>query len=124
MILRFYAKCGEKGHPPPVVQWPGMKATGQLYQYVGRKYDPESRVHRAESSPVVVDTEDANPERRKNAQRIAKICARDYSLWPADAVTAAYCGKPFVELEQGEDGEWRQKAKAAPVKSQPKDGDK
>lgn len=100
MKLRFRAKCGENGHPPPVVNWPGAKNVGQLYQYVGRRFDLESRVHRAVADPVEVDSE------TRNGKRLAKLCRRDGSLWPADAETAKFCGVPFVELSQDSNGEW------------------
>ena len=48
-----------------------------------------------------------------SGRRLAKLCRRG-ELWPADRMTAAHCGVEFVELEQGEDKEWR------PAKTKPK----
>ena len=110
MQLKFYAKCGEKNHPPPVVHWPGLKKSGQMYQYVGRKFDTTTRIHRALPDPVAVDSASVD------GRRLAEICRRDYDLWPADKATAEFCGRPFVELSRGDDGEWRPKP-AAPVKA-------
>ena len=98
MLLKFYAKPGH------VVQWPGLKMTGQAYSYVGRKMvagDPAKGVaasHPADEEPAVVDSDS------DVGRRLAKVCRRDDALIPADEATAKFCGKGFmaVELKDGE----------------------
>lgn len=107
MKLSFRAK------PGAVVNWPGLKSTGTVNQYVGRKFEPETRVNRAVKDAVVVDRD------TREGQRLATICRRDYDLWPADRSTAEFCGRPFVELTQGDDGEWRPRQGDAPVQPVP-----
>lgn len=111
MKLSFYAKPGH------CVHWPDrMRVSGRVYQYVGRQYNAETRVHEALAEPVVVDTEHADAEHCRAAERLRRVCARDSALWPADEATAAACGVPFVPVEL-RDGEWR----PVPMKSAKKE---
>lgn len=113
MKLSFYAKPGH------CVHWPDrMRVSGRLYQYVGRRFNAETRVHEAIAEPVVVDTEHPDAEHRRVADRLRRVCARDGALWPADETTAAACGVAFVPVERHE-GEW-QPAEVKPAKRKDK----
>lgn len=109
MQLSFRAKPGNVCH------WPGLKANGQLCRYVGRDFvagDADKGVaaaHPAAADPIVVDSES------EDGRRLAKLCRRDDALWPADAATAAFCGKKFVNLIRDDAGEWVPGASAAAV---------
>lgn len=105
MQLRFVPAPGKGENPPPLVAWPGLKKTGQLYQYVGRKFDPKTRVHRSTGEPVVVDSEKVE---YAVIQRMRKAC-RQGDLLAFDRDTAAFCSAKFVEVEKGSDNEWRPK---------------
>ncbi len=86
--------------PGCVCHWLGPKHVGQLANYIGRQYDRETKQHRAINEAVQVQAE--TPDGR----RCALFCSRG-ELWAADPKTAAFCGVPFVELEQDADGEWQ-----------------
>jgi hypothetical protein len=102
MQLSFVAAPGCCAH------WPGLKATGQAVDYVGRDFvsaDSGKGVaasHPASKEPVKVA---ANSD---EGRRFVKLCKRG-DLQAFDAVTAAACGKDFVELQIATDGEWRPK---------------
>lgn len=107
MQLSFYAKPGH------CVHWPGLKATGQAVDYVGRdlvrgdKDKGFAAAHPASKEPVKVDA--ASDE----ARRFIKVCRRDAALWPADKATAEACGVAFVEVAlSADDGEWHPKPAA------------
>lgn len=93
MKLSFYPRPGH------CVHWPGLKAVGQAVAYVGREFaagDPEQGVaarHPASKEPACADSES------DVGRRLAKLCRRDDALIPADAATAAFCGKEFVAVK-------------------------
>ncbi len=107
MLLKFLAKSGH------CVHWPGPKAPGQVHMYVGRDFVPGDKEkgtavsHPASKEPATVESDSFE------GTRLAKLCSRDDSLWPADESTAAFCSKVYVELALV-DGEWSPKA-TAPV---------
>jgi hypothetical protein len=103
MKLRFYAKAGHSVH------WPGLKATGQAYAYVGRQLASSGASQPASKDAVEVDASS------EEGRRFAKLCKRDGSLWPADKATANHCGVEFVELDYA-DTEWQPKATKSPRK--------
>lgn len=41
----------------------------------------------------------------RSGRRLAKLCLRG-ELWPADKVTAAFCGVDFPQVEFSTEGEW------------------
>lgn len=86
-MLKFYAR------DPHVVHHPGLKATGQLAQYIGRRFNFETRQHEA------VPEGECLAEGTPDALRACKAVLRDGALWPADEATAAACGVPFVRVE-------------------------
>lgn len=95
-MLSFYPA------PGALVRVPGAApAVGDPAPYLGRRLDRESR-----SYPPTGDAHSV-PEGTDVARRLAKLCARDRSLIPADAATAAVCGVPFVEHELGPSGEFQ-----------------
>lgn len=109
MKLSFYPK------PGALVYWPGHKPAGVHPPYVGRRTvaDGTSIAHPAQETPVVVDSEHADADQRRAAERFTRFVARDGSLWPADEATARACGVAFVPVEL-RDGEWQPKAASAP----------
>jgi len=83
-----------------LVREPGsVHVKGARAYYIGRKWDGKLNGFPAHDEPHAVEagTEDA--------ARLAHLCVRDSSLWPADEDTAAHCGVPFVPLKLV-DGEW------------------
>lgn len=92
MLLRFYAKHDE------LVREPGVRLiVGHRASYVGRKFDEKTNGFPATAEPFAVSAESAE------GQRLATLCQRDGSLWPADEATAQACGVPFqpVEFQSG-----------------------
>ena len=88
---------------------------GAVASYVGRRYDAKDNAFVATAEPHVVDG------KTDAGQRIALLCVRDGSLWPADKETAAALGVPFVPIKLV-DGAWvastdsPRAARVAPVK--------
>lgn len=107
MQLKFYA------HSDQLVAVPGTSQyAGQVARYAGRSVEikkeggAEVVSFPATQEGVTVDSE--SPE----AKRYTKLVRRDGALYPADAVTAAACGVPFVALEFA-DGVWLPKPEKA-----------
>jgi hypothetical protein len=102
MQLSFVAAPGCCAH------WPGLKATGQAVDYVGRDFvsaDSGKGVaasHPASKEPVKVA---ANSD---EGRRFVKLCKRG-DLLAHDKATAAFCGVDFTDLEWDEAG-WKPKA--------------
>ena len=103
-MLKFLAKPGH------VVHRPGLKVTGQVAQYVGRRFirldDEEGKktgkagTHAALKEPAVFA--DESPE----AADLIRY-AQKGGLWPADEATAAAIGVPFTKLQFDEaQAEW------------------
>lgn len=105
MKLSFYARPGCVVYPP------GQRRPGVVNHYVGRKFDTESRAHKALGDAAEFDSE--TPAGQEMIRRVR----REHSLWAADAATASACGVPFVPVELA-DGEWQPKASPSkPAKS-------
>lgn len=103
-VLLFHPKRGS------LPKWPG-KGQGS-YPYVGREFDAATRQNRATKEPASVMALDASGKWTDEAKRLGgDLCRRDGDLLPANRETAAFCGVPFVELEQDADGEWGPRAK-------------
>lgn len=102
MRLRFYARAGFSESDP---RFPSEH--GQPWRRIGRELDG-----RASALPAEFDANsDAGRLVLKSItrQRDAAMRALNAPLIPADAATAAACGLPFVDVEQGPDGEWTPK---------------
>ena len=102
MRLRFYARAGFSESDP---RFPCEH--GQPWRRIGRELDG-----RASAAPAEFDSEsDAGRAVLKliTRRRDAQERAQNAPLIPADAATAAACGLPFVDVEQGPDGEWTPK---------------
>jgi hypothetical protein len=94
--------------PERCAHWPGLKATGQAVDYVGRDFvrgDKDKGLaasHPASKEPVKVDSDS------EDGRRFVKLCRRG-DLLAHDKATAEMCGVGFVELEHAIDG-WVPKA--------------
>lgn len=99
MKLSFYPKSGTSP------QWPG-KGQGD-YAHAGRTFDAETRANVPHAEPFTVESHDARGNMTREAHVFAvELCKRDGDVHPADKATADFCGVPFVEMAQDEDGEW------------------
>jgi hypothetical protein len=81
----------------------GRGAVGQPVPYVGRVFDAKTRGYPATEEPYVVDADS------DSGRRLAELCRRDQSLWPANKETAEACGVEFVAVSF-DAGVWARKA--------------
>lgn len=93
-LLKFHAREDRLVREPLERMFIGAQAS-----YVGRRFDAKANGWVATEEPFSVNAASTA------GQRLALLCVRDGSLWPADAETAAACGVPFVPLKLV-DGAW------------------
>jgi hypothetical protein len=108
-MLRFHARPGH------CVRYPERRAAGQLYNFIGRKYDATTRDNAATDEPFEIDEAHADDDTRKAARHLMTKC-RDGDLLPADEATARACGVAFEPLAKVADG-WAPKPAASPAKA-------
>ncbi len=93
-MLKFHAREDKLVREPNVRMVIGAKAA-----YVGRRWDEKLGGFVATEEPFAIR------EDSEEGQRLALLCVRDGSLWPADEATAAAVGAPFVPVKL-QDGAW------------------
>lgn len=108
MQLKFYAREDQLVRMPGV----GRGAPGQPVPYVGRAFDAKTRGYPATEEPYAVDADS------DSGRRLAELCRRDQSLWPADKETAEACGVEFVVVAF-DGGVWARKAALSSARRAP-----
>lgn len=112
MKLKFYSRDGH------VVRWPGTYAPGQPDRRVGRTFvaaEGRDKPARQIANKDATEIDSEAPE----AAHLVRQCQKG-GLWPADQVTAEFCGVAFTKLRQDTDGEWVADRSAASPQPKPK----
>jgi hypothetical protein len=100
--LKFNAREDQLVREPGI----GRGSPGAPASYVGRTFDAKTRGYPAIEDAVEVDSDS------DRGRRLAELCRRDGSLWPANRETAEFCGVEFVEVAF-KDGVWSRKSTGA-----------